>query len=144
MVFYMKINPINKVRNKAMKSTKVLALVLMIGIVAMLSIGCATTHVTKMDSTKREPTTNIDIYTDKADVKVPYKQIAILNAEGGELASQETVMKSLINQAKKLGANGIIYGGEDSKTKMSTLGGFSASTVNTAKAIAIVYTPVTP
>ncbi len=121
-----------------MNTAKLVALILMLGIVA---VGCATTHVTKMDTEKREPTTNVDIYTDKADVKVPFKQIAILNAEGGAYASPEKVMKSLIEKAKKLGANGIIYGGQGSKTNVSTLsGGLSAQSVNTAQAIAIVYT----
>ena len=40
----------------------------------------------------------------KASVKVPYKEIAILNAEGGAYASPEKVMNSLIKKAKKIGA----------------------------------------
>jgi len=101
--------------------------------------------MTKMDSETRQPTTNVDIYTDKASVKVPYKEIAILNAEGGAYASPEKVMNSLIKKAKKIGANAIIYGGQGSKTNMSTLGGgLSANTVNTAAAIAIVYLNETP
>lgn len=108
-------------------------------------IGCATTHMTKMDSETRQPTTNVDIYTDKTSVKVPYKEIAILNAEGGAMASPETVMKSLIVKAKKIGANAIIYGGQGSKTNVSTIGGgLSANSVSTASAIAIVYLNDTP
>jgi len=80
-----------------------------LGLVAFLFLaGCATTDQVVLDSTKRPPTTNVDIYKEGKLPERKFKEIAELSFLGpreDELRAQ----KRFIGQAKKMGGNGVIF-----------------------------------
>ena len=81
----------------------------LLGLITFLVItGCATTDEVVLDSTKREPTTSVDVYKDGKMPESKFKEIAELSFLGpreDELRAQ----KRFIAQAKKMGGNGIIF-----------------------------------
>ena len=70
--------------------------------------GCASTSNIILDSTKRTPTTSVEVFKDKQLPSRTYKVIAELSYLGpreDELKAQARFM----NDAKKMGASGIIF-----------------------------------
>jgi hypothetical protein len=81
----------------------------LLGLLTVLFItGCATTDEILLDSTKRAPTTSVEIYKDGTMPDRKFKEIAELSFLGpreDELRAQ----KRFIGQAKKMGGNGVIF-----------------------------------
>jgi hypothetical protein len=81
----------------------------LLGLITVLLItGCATTDEVMLDSTKRAPTTSVDIYKDGKMPVREFKEIAELSFLGpreDELRAQ----KRFIGQAQKMGGNGVIF-----------------------------------
>ena len=89
----------------------------LLGVLVVLFItGCATTDQVVLDSTKRTPTTSVDIYKDAKMPDRRFKEIAELSFLGpreDELRAQ----KRFTDQAKQMGGNGIIFRIEDTGQK---------------------------
>ncbi|MDB6066713.1 MAG: hypothetical protein JWR26_2921 [Pedosphaera sp.] len=71
-------------------------------------VGCASPKPVMYDSTKREPTTAIDVFREGDKPTKSYKEIGEVSREdfGGE---ESKVVQELINSAKKEGATAIIF-----------------------------------
>lgn len=69
--------------------------------------GCATPQDVMFDSTKRSPTTSVDVVREGQKPEKSYKEIGEVSYEdfGGEDAH---AMKELIEHAKKVGADAIV------------------------------------
>ena len=82
---------------------------ILIGLATLLLItGCASTDEVISDSTKRAPTTSVEVFKDGNMPNQKFKEIAELSYLGpreDELRAE----KRFIGQAKKLGGNGIIF-----------------------------------
>lgn len=99
--------------------------------ICLFLVGCApSTYVTPMDSAIRQPTASVDVYADKADIKKPYKQIAMLNIPQANTPGK--AMDALLLKAKAIGANGVIITGQNTRSDIW-------STYCSLTAIAIVY-----
>ena len=70
-------------------------------------IGCAGPTV-QYDSTKRAPTTQVDVFREGQKPSSAYKEIALLTDEGG-LIEQGDIEGKMIKKAKGMGANAIIF-----------------------------------
>src|ERR1700722_1118736 len=81
---------------------------------AILLAGCATTNTVIFDSTKRAPTTEVDVYKDRKKPTRTYTEIAELSYLGPR-EEELTALKRFVTQSKSLGGNGLImwteYGG---------------------------------
>ena len=80
-----------------------------LGLVAIVILtGCASTDEIVLDSTKRTPTTAVDVFKDGRVPDRKFKEIAELSFLGpreDELRAQ----KRFIGQAKEMGGNGLIF-----------------------------------
>lgn len=67
---------------------------------------------------------DIDVYTSEISIKKPYKEIALITIDdqGWEIDETELV-KKLINEAKQIGADGIIILGQDVHTSGAVIVG---------------------
>ena len=81
----------------------------LLGLLTVLLItGCASTDEIVLDSTKRVPTTSVDVYKDGKMPDRKFKEIAELSFLGpreDELRAQ----RRFIGQAQKMGGNGVIF-----------------------------------
>ena len=80
--------------------------------VAIFFVGCASTGEVLLDSTKRNPTTSVEIFKEGSHPTRPFKPIAELSFLGPpkeELRAQN----HFIGRAKQLGANAIVFTAED-------------------------------
>jgi len=118
-----------------MKHLKRLFTILAIAIVA----GCASTNEIVTDTTKRAPTTSVDVFKDGHAPDKQYKEIAELSFLGpreDELRAE----KHFVERARKMGGNGILFSvvlaGQKSGGSMY---GFSSSTAWVFKGKVIVY-----
>lgn len=102
--------------------------------------GCARTSVTMIDSAERPQSENVQIISDRSSITSEFTEIAILNSEGGAGASPNVVLKSMIRNAKSIGADAIILEGQDTKDSSIYVDGqFQDSSVNIARGVAIVF-----
>ena len=109
-----------------------LALVVM----AALTSGCASTDRVILDSTKRTPTTNVDVYKVGEKPKQAFKEVARLSFMGPR-EDELKALKHFIGEGKKLGANGILLDQtEDGGMRGGFNGGFKSTFVFKATAIA--------
>ena len=79
-------------------------------------VGCASVDRAIYDSTKRQPTTSIDIYKEGKMPDRKYKEIGELLMPGhreDELMRQ----KQLVEEAKRMGGNGLIFVAEPAGMK---------------------------
>jgi len=111
-----------------------------LGLVALLVItGCASTDEVITDTTKRPPTTSVDIFKEGQVPDRHFKQIAELSFLGpreDELRAQ----KFFVERARKLGGNGIIFSVVLAGEKSSgTAFGFNTSTAWVFRGKVIVY-----
>ena len=77
-------------------------------IMALLIGGCASTDEVLLDSSKRAPTTSVDVFKEGKSPVCKYKEIAELTFLGHreeELRAQ----RRFVGQAKKMGGNGVIF-----------------------------------
>jgi len=116
----------------------------LIGLTALLVItGCASTNEIVSDSTKRPPTTSVDVFKEGRTPDRKFKEIAELSFLGpreDELRAQ----KFFMGRAQKLGGNGIIFSVIPAGEKGGGLfgpngGGFGISTAWVFKGKVIVY-----
>jgi hypothetical protein len=116
----------------------------LIGLAALLVItGCASTNEIVSDSTKRTPTTSIDVFKEGRIPDKKFKEVAELSYLGpreDELKAQ----KFFIRRAESLGGNGIIFsvvlaGSKGGGMFGANGGGFMNSTAWVFKSKVIVY-----
>lgn len=62
---------------------------------------------------KYPPTTHVDVYFDENDIERSYKVIGRMKNEGGELelSEPEEIQRAMIEKAKSVGADAILYHG---------------------------------
>jgi len=84
--------------------------------VLLVAVGCAPLDRAIYDSTKRQPTASIDVYKDGKVPDRKYKEIGELLMPGhreDELMRQQ----QLVEEAKRMGANGLIFVAEPAGMK---------------------------
>jgi hypothetical protein len=75
---------------------------------------CTTVAVSSFDGQRRPPTTgNVEVHTDRANIKRPYREIGLVVVDDGEsgawgLSSEATLIQKLIAKARSIGADGVI------------------------------------
>jgi hypothetical protein len=107
--------------------------------ISVFLYGCASTDEIKFDTTKRVPTTTLDVYHFDSGTPNPTKSFKIIASLNflGERQDGAKARRYFIRRAKKLGANGVImespgYGGTSGNI-------YGVSTKCYFKAKAIVY-----
>jgi hypothetical protein len=115
-----------------------------VGLATLLFItGCASTNEIVSDTTKRQPTTSVEVFKEGRAPARQHKEIAELSFLGpreDELRAQ----KFFIKRAQKLGGNGIVFTVIPAGQKGGGMfgpngGGFGISTAWVFKANVIVY-----
>ena len=86
----------------------------LIGIAALTlaAAGCVNVEATRLSANEVLPArlaSEVTIYTSRESLKQPYREIALLEANGdGETTSERVFYESMRKRAAKLGANGLI------------------------------------
>ena len=97
-------------------------------LIASLLIGCSfiKVKVIETDSVNRPPKVGeLDVYTASADIKKPYQQIAIIEAEDKRLLTNQNkdeLLGVLFAKAKELGADGVVVLSQDKRTQIMSAG----------------------
>jgi hypothetical protein len=78
------------------------------GIALLFSAGCASIDREIYDTTKRPPTTSIDIYKDGKMPERKFKEIAELLVVG-DRSDELPHQRKLVAEAKRMGGNGLIF-----------------------------------
>jgi hypothetical protein len=76
-------------------------------LIVVLLFGCASPDV-RYDSTKRAPTTHIDIFRDGAKPDRAFKEISTLVDDAREVEEPQ-VEANMIKKAKRMGGNAILF-----------------------------------
>jgi len=76
-------------------------------------------QVARLDNVQRGPTAdNIEVYTDRNNIKRPYKEIALLTVEESDFGNNDQEMlDSLVSRAKQIGANAIILLSQETQSE---------------------------
>ena len=81
----------------------------LLALLLVLIAGCGSAQVTLFnEEVKYPPTDHIDIYTDLNSLHKEYFEIGYVSSEGGQLTSQQRLLKNMIEKAKQCGANALI------------------------------------
>jgi hypothetical protein len=89
----------------------------LIQIVALCAlVGCATHDKLMLDNTKRNPTTNVEIFKDGEMPKKQYKIIAELSYLGPKEV-EYNALKEFVKEAQQMGGNGIVFYTEEAGDK---------------------------
>ncbi len=79
---------------------------------ALAAAGCVNVDATRLSANEILPArlaSEVTIYTSRESLKQPYREIALLEANGdGETTSERVFYESMRKRAAKLGANGLI------------------------------------
>lgn len=107
---------------------------LAVGSLVFVFAGCGSLQ--PYDGVNRSPKTQIDVYEAGQAPKKPYKVIQSFSAEGG-MGDEANKHRDFVEQAKKLGADAIIF-------KPSQMGGiavtpFGGGSKGVFSAVAVVY-----
>ncbi|NPV83243.1 MAG: hypothetical protein HPY46_06660 [Candidatus Aminicenantes bacterium] len=78
----------------------------------LCAISCSTVTFQPFTDTKYPPTTKVDLYTDKAPER-EYIEIGRIIVREDAFTGEKNMVKWAIEQAKKVGADGLIWTGED-------------------------------
>lgn len=85
---------------------------MLVALLAMVPFGCASTEVfrSSTDTYAEVPQNSVLVFFDSADIKVPYKVIGEILAEGssGWGSDNNDLVKKAQKKAGKMGANGIL------------------------------------
>jgi len=76
------------------------------------AISCSTTTFQPFTNTKYPPTTKVDLYTNEAPAK-EYTEIGRIIVGEDAFTGEKNMVKWAIEKAKKIGADGLIWGGEN-------------------------------
>lgn len=79
------------------------------------AISCATSTFQPFTDTKYPPTAKVDLYTDKAPER-KYIQIGRIIVGEDAFTGEKNMVKWAIEGAKKIGADGLIWGGEENRS----------------------------
>jgi S1-C subfamily serine protease len=71
-------------------------------------MGCHGAEVTTFSSTRYNPTTKVDVFTDVSTIPEPYIEIGYVEAKGGITVSKQALLNDMIADARKAGADGLI------------------------------------
>ena len=116
--------------------------------IALFICGCApTVSVTRFDSaTHAGATTNVEVFTDRANVKRAYKEIGIIIADDNEagawgMSNEGSLIQKAIVQARSIGADAIILLPTESQQRNIGYGGaYNSVNRRIVRASAISYT----
>ncbi|OGU58263.1 MAG: hypothetical protein A2V66_03490 [Ignavibacteria bacterium RBG_13_36_8] len=70
--------------------------------------GCHAASVVRFTDLYFSPTNKVDIYTDLNSLNRNYFEIGYVEAKGGIFVSKESLLKDMIEEAKKCGADALI------------------------------------